>query len=88
MASATAAADSPGIVVVGPEQQVAAVVIPRTGRRQFSQPSGEVLMVEAGVEVDNVHRGGVAVLHRRRHHQQVRLHTLPQAAHLHRCIKR
>lgn len=79
--------DSLGVVVVDPEEEVAAVVTGRARRRGLCQTGGEVVVVQSSVEVEDVHGGWVAVHHRPGHGQQVLLHTPPQAAHLHTYMR-
>lgn len=70
--------------MVGPEQQVGAVVWFQSRNSKSSQPSRETPMVQSSVNIHDVHLWRVAVLHQPRHSQKVLFYTLPQTAHLHR----
>lgn len=64
-----------------PEQHVAAVVCVQSVR-QVVQASGEALLVESSVDVDDVHLWRVTVLHHPHHHQQVVPHSFTHDTHL------
>lgn len=78
--------DSPGIVVVDPEQQVATVVWSWTRGSEFSEPSREGPMVKSSVNIHDVHVRRVTFLQKPPYPQQILLHTLPQTAHLHQML--